>query len=236
METKFQTSFIPKKPITPTVVVTRNPISIFFLVSVVLFLGSLLAAGGVFLWQNQLNAKQISLKEELAKQRKQFDSNFLTLLKEKTGKISIAKSLLDNHLSTSKVFDMIGSITVENVRYKSFALKYDAKDNRVINISLTGEAKNYETIAYQSDVLGENKYLRNAYLTNPTLQNSGYVDFSLTGTVDPALLKYVDLFAPAATSAGDSGSTSDNSLSGISEDASQNSSGAAVNQANSLAN
>lgn len=234
METKFQTSFIPKKPITPTVVVTRSPISIFFLVSMVLFLGSLLAAGGVLLWQNQLDAKHESLKEELAKQKKQFDSNFLTLLKEKTGKISIAKSLLDNHLAASKIFDMVGSITIENVRYKSFTLKYDPKANSAINISLTGEAKNYETVAYQSDVISENKYLRNAYLTNPSLQTNGYVSFSLAGTVDPTLLKYTDLFAPAPATT--QSTESSNTLSGVEEGSAGNTPSPAINQGNPIEN
>lgn len=195
METKFQTSFIPKKPITTQVAVrTSSPISVFFLIGVVLFIGSIAGAGGIIVWQQQLDAKQESLKAEVEKQKKQFDSDFLGVLKQKTNKISSAKELLNNHLSVSDVFNMIGAITVENVRYKNFKLSYDPKGNKPVDIAMSGEAKNYETIAYQADVLADNKYLHNAYLASPQLQANGYVSFALTGIVDPSDIKYVNAF------------------------------------------
>lgn len=198
METKFQTSFIPKKPITQQVTVSSgSSVSVFFLIAVVLFIGSICAAGGIVVWQKQLNAKQLVLKGNLDKQKKQFDSDFLSVLKQKTAKIAVAKELLNNHLSASDIFNMIGAITVENTRYKSFHMTYDPKSGKSVELSLGGEAKNYETIAYQADVLAENKYLHNAYLSSPQLQTNGYVNFNLTGTIEPRDIKYINAFAPA---------------------------------------
>lgn len=215
METKFQTSFIPKKPITTQVAVrTSSPISVFFLVGVVLFIGALAGAGGIIVWQQQLDAKQESLKAEVEKQKKQFDSDFLGVLKQKTNKISSAKELLNNHLSVSDVFNMIGAITVENVRYKNFKMIYDPKGNKPVDIAMSGEAKNYETIAYQADVLADNKYLHNAYLASPQLQANGYVNFSLTGTVDPADIKYVNAFGGLQSSSDETGQDDANVIEG----------------------
>ena len=125
METRFQTSFIPKKPITANVVAPRSTISIFFVLAVIMFLGSICAAGGVILWQKQLDAKHVALKQELDGEKKRFDANFLDLLKRKTRKITLAKQLLNNHLSVSNVFNLVGAITAENVRYNNFSFKHE---------------------------------------------------------------------------------------------------------------
>ena len=73
MDTKFQTSFIPKKPITVQEVGVRGSLSIFVLISVILFLISAGGAVGVILWKQQLLVEQETLKTNLEERKKQFD-------------------------------------------------------------------------------------------------------------------------------------------------------------------
>lgn len=201
MDTKFQTSFIPKKPITIQEVKTRGSLSIFVLVAVILFLISAGGAVGVILWKQQLLADQEALKANLEERKKQFDFELVDKLKRKNTKIDIAKKLLDNHLSSSDIFSIIENVTVVNVRYKNFDFKAPEQKTENASIKMTGEAKDYPTIAYQSDVLAKYPYIKNGTLSGITLQKNGFVSFEFSGAISPSDVLYKKAFQQAPASA-----------------------------------
>ena len=199
MDTKFQTSFIPKKPITVQEVGVRGSLSIFVLISVILFLISAGGAVGVILWKQQLLVEQETLKTNLEERKKQFDFELIDKLKRKNTKIDIAKKLLDSHMSSLDIFSIIENITVINVRYKNFTFTAPetAKENAMIKMS--GEAKDYPTIAYQSDVLAKYPYIKNGLLSGVTLQKNGFVSFEFSGEISPSDVLYKKAFQPVVT-------------------------------------
>src|ERR1035437_2620641 len=113
METKFQTSFIPKAPITSVGGAGTNfashprphgSLSIFFSIGVLLFIVSFGLAGGVYAWKGMVVSSQTDLKQQLADKQKQFNPNLIEDLKGMNIKIDLAKKLMDNHLALSRVF------------------------------------------------------------------------------------------------------------------------------------
>ena len=83
METKFQTSFIPKKPlISPNVMMQKTPrrsVSLFMMFSVIIFILSLGAIAGAYAWKQYLTSSQDSYKQQLAEREKQFNTDNLQL-------------------------------------------------------------------------------------------------------------------------------------------------------------
>jgi hypothetical protein len=201
METKFQTSFIPKKPM-PSVGGAMAPqrhhtTSLFMTIGVFIFLASLAAAGGAYAWKGVLENDLISYKQQLADRERAFNVNLIEELKEANIQIDTATRLLQNHLATSQIFDVISRLTISNVRFNSLELTYDPiKSGSTIKIQMQGIGTSLSAVAFQSDVLGQleqyglRKVVKNPILSNPGLDPNGMVTFGFSAEIDPAALTY----------------------------------------------
>lgn len=211
METKFQTSFIPKKPTASAIgSVSSAPhpkhgASIFMTVATVLFIASIVAAGSAYGYKQYLINDQVTQKENLAAREKEFNTDLIEKLKNQSIKIDYARRLLNNHLAVSQMFDVIGRLTIENVRFVSLDLSTPTSNlDEGIKVSLQGAGTSLSAVAFQSDVLGKlddyglRKIVKNPVITNPTLNTTGAVSFGLTAIIDPSTFSYEKLVTPAA--------------------------------------
>lgn len=213
METKFQTSFIPKKPnFSPVGSIstggaprTKHTSSIFMTIATILFILSLASAGGVYAYKIYLLKAQDDYKKELATRQKQFNTNLIEDLKAESVRIDQARRLLTNHIAMSQIFDIIGRFTIENVRFLSFDASVPtagSNDGSGIKINLQGYGTSLSAVAWQSDVLGQldqyglRKIVKNPILANPTTGTDNKVSFSLSAEVDPASLSYQKMITP----------------------------------------
>lgn len=212
METKFQTSFIPKKPVasvgaiggvTPTPP-KRKSNSILMTIALFLFLLSLGAAGGVYFWKGLLLSSQESYKTQLAQREKQFNTRLIEELKRQDIKITTIDQLLSNHLSISDVFDILGSFTIQNVRFSSLDLTAPANSSEEIKVSMKGVAANFSAVAFQSQVFntldqyGLRGIVKNPILSDPVLDSAGTVSFNFTASIDPSALSYRNALGASA--------------------------------------
>ena len=74
MDGKFQTSFIPKKPIVSAAQERSSGMSLFMFVSIFIFIVSLALAGFVFVGQKYLSAQLEKDKQNFSKAQDMFDS------------------------------------------------------------------------------------------------------------------------------------------------------------------
>ena len=198
METKFQTSFIPKKPLVSdsTVHVSHSGTSVFMVVAVLLFIASLAGGAFTFVWKNVLLKSQESYKTQLANKKKRFNTTLIEELKRANTKIDLSKQLLANHLAASEVFSIISKLTIAGVRFSSFDFTAAAKDSDGIKVTMKGVGNSFSAIAFQSDVFGQsqkygsNKVLKNPVLSDLSLDQNGNVGFVFTTTINPADLSY----------------------------------------------
>ncbi len=201
METKFQTSFIPKKPLsTSSVAPRRSSTSGFMLIAIVLFVLSLGGAGFVVAWQRYLLQVREVAKNTLVKNQQQFNPALIDTLKKTDTKISLAKTLIERHLAVSGIFDIISRLTAENIRFSSFEFSAptsgDAKDG--IKVTLHGVGTSFSAIAFQSSVFGRsseygtNKIIKNPILSDLSLEPNGSVEFTFTSTINPADISYAN--------------------------------------------
>lgn len=198
METKFQTSFIPKKPLISEQKMSsrRATMSIFMFVSVIIFIASI--AGAVFslLWKNVLIKSQENYKVQLADSEKRFNITLIEELKKANTKIDLTKTLLKNHLAVSELFSIISRLTIEGVRFTSFDFSAPTKDVDGIKISMRGVGNSFSAIAFQSKVFGQsqkygtNKILKNPVLSDLVLDPNGNVSFTFTAIISSADVSY----------------------------------------------
>lgn len=168
--------------------VSRKPLNFLVFISIVIFVISILAAAGSFGWLAILKSKKESLKSDLEKNVKAFEVQTIEEYIRLDTRIDTARLLLANHIAFSNLLDYLNESTIKTVRYIDF--KYDVNAEGVATITMTGQAKNYNSVAYQSEVFGKNKNLKSPIFSNLDLNDKGDVTFSFTTQLDPALLSY----------------------------------------------
>ncbi|MCX6719367.1 MAG: hypothetical protein NTZ38_03275 [Candidatus Taylorbacteria bacterium] len=206
METKFQTSFIPKKTISggggaiadlgisPTR--PKHPTSIFLDVAIFLFIVSIGAAGAMYAWKSYVLSSQNTYKEQLAKRQSQFNPSLIEELKRANVKIDVASSLISNHTALSNIFDIISHITIEDVRFMSLDVSSPMDKTNEIKISLSGYGTNLKAVAFQSDVLadlsplGLTKIVKNPVLSDPSTNDTSKVSFGFSASLNSKALLY----------------------------------------------
>ncbi len=215
METKFQTSFIPKRPIVTeqSAHVGGPSVSLFMLISVILFIVSLAGAGFVLFWKNHLAAQQIEFQNTLTANEQQFNPDLIEKLGKINTKIDLAKQLLTNHLAVSETFNIVAQLTAEHVRFDSLDFSAPKSPKDQIIITMKGEGVSFNDIAFQSDVFGKsvqygtNKVIINPILSDLGLNTNGNVSFTFTTNLDPKDILYTKVLQAALQNNGGSSNT-----------------------------
>jgi hypothetical protein len=201
METKFQTSFIPKKNAGNSSLgaarqVSHHTTSVYMVIAVVVFVASLAGIGGAYAWTAYLNANLDGYKNDLAAREKQFDVDTIQTLKQENVRIDLAKQVLSKHLALSQIFAIVGKLTIASVRFLSMDVSVPANASDGVKVTLSGYGSNLASVAFQSDVLGNleqynlRKVVKNPIMSNPSLDPKGTVSFSLTAVIDAGNLLY----------------------------------------------
>lgn len=217
METKFQTSFIPKKPLTtePGRAIPNNGgsggSSIFMILAVIVFIASIGLAGFTFVWKNILLTSQEQYKKDLAKNEQSFNISLIEDLKKASAKLSLAKEIIKSHVAVSEVFKIIGALTIDGVRFSDFTYEGptgSGDSGTMGKLTLKGIATSYSSIAFQSDVfgqsskLGTNKVIKNPLLSDMNLDANGNVGFTFSANIDPSLYSYEAVYTEILKSEG----------------------------------
>lgn len=191
MENSFQTSFIPKKPITTTTGggYSRPPTSIFTVLSFVLLIVVGLASGGLFLYKNYLIKQESVLSSSLERVKETFEQNTLDELELYDKRVSAAKSVLDKHIIFSPMFALLGAITIPSVQYTNFS---QDSNSQGFSVKLSGTSTDYKSIALQADAFNSAKgrLFKNVVFSNINKTKNNNVTFDIEFLVDPILLSY----------------------------------------------
>jgi hypothetical protein len=190
MEVKMQTSFIPKKPVTAEPL-DGGGISLFLLISIILFIVAVSLAGGVWVWRQSLVSQIEKDKAALVAAKESYEEDTINPLIRLDDRIEVSKILLGQHLAISPVFALLEKNVLRNVRLKNMKFSYSGNDK--IKIDLSGSAINYDALSKQSDSFG-NENLRK-FIIGPVISDfnptaDGSVAFNFTAMVDPRLVSY----------------------------------------------
>lgn len=214
METKFQSSFIPRRPIPATPGSLAPQVqrhvgggggSIFFVLGVIVFVLGIASVGGAYAWKAYLESSREEMQVSLAQRKKDLNTDQISVIKSQSSKIALAQQLINNHKSVSKIFSVVSRLTTESVRFTSMDLTIPVGTPGAFQLTLAGYGRNYPAVAFQSDVLNQlNKYglgatVKNAIVSNPNLNHDGSVSFGFTAQIDPSSFAYTKAFAAPVT-------------------------------------
>jgi len=190
MNPKVQTSFIPKSPVASVSFShsTSGRINIFLVVAVIIFIVSIVAALGVFIYQRSLVSSISDMSTRLAKARDEFELGFLDEVYKLNSRIGVAKELLGTHVAPSAIFSLLEETTLSSIRFRSMSLS--GMLSRDITIALQGEANSYNSIALQSDVFGSNPAFKDPIVSDFGPDERGNVSFDFNAVIDPSFISY----------------------------------------------
>lgn len=196
METKFQTSFIPKAPVTESLSRRSSGTGFLFLIAFILFIASAASAGGVYFYAQILDKKIEEGNKELTANKNIFNPNEVQDLSRLNDRINAAYTLLQNHVALTDLFDVIGQVTLQNVQFTNFSYSNSGGDK--ISLNMNGKANSYETVALQARALTDpSMKFKNAFkspiLGDISTDRQGNRSFSLSSGIDSKVVSYYRL-------------------------------------------
>lgn len=198
MDTKFQTSFIPKKAIKPEVTRARSEsVSVFMLIAIILFILSLAVAGGVFAYKKVLIGRIDKMNIQLSQAKNSFEPESIKKWGRLSQRIESTRKVLASHTVVSPVFSLLENATLASVKFDSFS--YELKDNGVSSLFMTGKANTFGSVALQSDVFGQEPFIKNPVFSDLNPDQNGAILFKFNSTLDGALVSYKNNMAALGT-------------------------------------
>ena len=208
MEPVMPTSFIPKRPVSSEPVAPKQSsrvVGLLSLFAVVVAITTVVAFIGVYLYGKQLESQKVSVQKSINDAKNGIGTEFLADMKRLNARIDGVKLLLANHVVVSPIFTALQDTTLRSVQYKSFgyALVVDPTTKvPMVQVTLTGSAKSYATIALQSDAFTESALIKNPVFSNLTVDDkTNAVNFKLVFDVTPSDLSYETFIKSVSASA-----------------------------------
>lgn len=193
MEQNTHTSFIPKKSLSAvsqeqTGRKSHSNIGIVFLLTLIIFVGAVAIAIGVFLYQQFLIQSIERKSASLERARAEFEPALIEEMGRLDVRILSAKNILSNHKAVSSFFNLLEDNTIVNIQFEN--LDYKTDETGRTSISMKGTALNFSSVALQADIFGENKFIQEPIFSNLNLNNRGSVIFDFSAFIDPRLVSY----------------------------------------------
>lgn len=197
MEPKFKTSFIPKKSLsqnTPQPTVHKQErkhslASVFAFLMLVIALG---VSGVVFFYTSFLESSIANKAESLERAREAFQPALIKELERLDDRIESAEQILQEHIAPSGLFSLLEATTLKSVRFQN--MTYSMLTDTV-EISLEGEALNFDAVALQSDVFGSNRFIREPIISGLDITGDNLVAFTVTAQIEKRFLSFENLVA-----------------------------------------
>lgn len=184
-------SFIPKTNLTGSFDSGNkksNKVGLLSLLGIIIFIISIVLAGGVFLL-GQYKTKTIQDKvASLERAKGAFEPALIEKLSKLDVRINSAKKVLSNHISASAFLKLLEQITLKTVRFSEF--EFTKRDDGSFNVIMRGEANSYSSVALQSDMFGGNKFIQEPIFSDFRLSSNGNVLFNFSAIIDRTLVLY----------------------------------------------
>ncbi|MEK9183746.1 MAG: hypothetical protein AAB890_01590 [Patescibacteria group bacterium] len=180
-------SFIPKKTIGASEYKSRG-LGVVTGFTLIIFLISAALWGALFLYERYLKEQISQKKSSLQIAQSELEPSLVTSLVLLSGKISAAKTLIQNHKAPSSIFVFLEGNTLKDVRFKDFNFSFST--DGAPSISMSGLAKSYSSLALQAGVFEKSSIVKKAAFSGFKLDKNGQVGFNVEIVFDLSLLAY----------------------------------------------
>lgn len=184
----INSSFIPKKEFKKKEeknFKNKPKLNIFFLISLIIFLSTLLIGVGVYLYELQLVDQNKKYQEKFASNKDAFSIETIKKFVELEKRIDASSKLLKQHYNILPIFEYLEKNTLVDITLDSFVLE-EAGEN--IKVVAKGRASDLSDLQLQSREYAKNLNVSSLVLSNITKNNVGETVFDLEFSIDKTYL------------------------------------------------
>lgn len=162
----IKSSFIPKKEMKDRQIKRRGGgVNIFFLISLIIFLSTIIGAAFLYFWEVDLE-KDIKLKTEaFRKLEEHYGIETFQKLIHLDKRIGVGKDLLKRHYAIHPIFTFLERGTIADIVYTDMSL---TESGDIIRLEFKGSANNFADIVRQKDIYTKNPNIQDFMFTNIT--------------------------------------------------------------------
>jgi len=183
----FQSSFIPKGPVTDEVF-KKKKAGVFGVLSVSLFVSVIILSGALYAYKSIVKSDIANLQAQLAAAGESIDKETIDEMDRYSKKLNIVKSIVLKHQVVSGFLASLASSTVSAVSFSEF--NYDGLKPEGLGVKMTGKTNSYGSVALQESIFTKNPYWRSVSFSNLNLSDKGTVSFDVSVSVDPQIAVY----------------------------------------------
>lgn len=180
------TSFVPKQPVANQQRRSRASNGLLYYIAFFVLGVTIVGAGLTFGYKTYLDTVQTARKNRLDSVEKTIDATTVEDFIRLRNRIQVAQGLLDQHVVMSQFFDVLESLTLQNVRFKALQLLVD--EDRTVKIDMHGVARSFNALAAESAAFASEKRIKRAIFSNIMADKSGAVSFSLQAELSQKLV------------------------------------------------
>ena len=161
-----RSSFIPKQTsgAVPTRVKKKRRFHALSYSATVVLIVSLALGGGTYFYKDYLQSDLQSEKQALEAERNRFNQGDIASVQELDYKLSVAKLLLDTHISPSKIFDALELTTRESIQFTNFS--FTQQPGQSVALTITGGTEEFKSVALQALTYGADALFSGADITS----------------------------------------------------------------------
>lgn len=187
MTSNFQSSFIPKEPVTEDIF-KKKKIGILGILAVSLFVISIIISAALYVYKGVTKNDIQNLQLQLGESEKNIDKKTIDEMNQFSKKLGVARSIILKHQVISNFLDYLSSSTVSSVQFTDFS--YSDIGGGVLSVTLSGKALNYASIALQENIFSQNKYFKSVQFSGLALTGKGSVSFKSVISVSSQISTY----------------------------------------------
>lgn len=180
------TSFVPKQPVG---LITRRPKSgtnVFLLLSLFVAGAAVVVALATFGYQTYLESSRDTKAAQLKQAEDAIDTDTVEGFIRLRNRLQSSRTILDEHVTLSQLFDVLETRTLKNVRFDSLTISIG--DDRGAELQLDGVARSINALAAQSNEFAAEKRIKRAIFSGITPKEDGTISFKLSAEIDPKLV------------------------------------------------
>ncbi len=191
IDKEFQTSFIPKKPLTQDTSYTREkPVSLLNVLATIIFFATLAVGVVFYFYKLSINDSIKRMSADLDRAQASFEPALINELQTLDRRISASKDILDRHIAVTPIMEALSLLTLKSVQFTDFNFDIPQDNKSSVSVSIKGKAKSYTSIALQGEELKKQTAFLDPIFSNLSLDTKGNVVFELNFRVDPSFVSY----------------------------------------------
>jgi len=198
MDNRLQATFMPRQSAVSgeAYVRPKGPPNFLMIIGVVIFILTSATIGALFFYKGYVEASNETKKTEVREAIENFEPELTKELTTLKARVDAGKYLVNNHSAVSVLFALLGLNTAQTIRFQS--MDVSISQDKKITLSLQGESRSYNAIAFQSDIFSKVEYIKNPIFSNLSLGEDGVITFNVSAEIDPSAISYKKLF-PGST-------------------------------------